>query len=65
MNYFGMVYISFKERTYGMAIMPLCCNIAWEISYWLVHPPKYQAKLAMFGMGLSINLGVMYAAIIF
>lgn len=64
-NYFGMVYTSFKERTYGMAIMPLCCNIAWEIVYCLIHPSKNRVELSVFALGLVINLGVMYAAIVF
>lgn len=64
-NYVGMVYTSFKERTYGMAIMPLCCNIAWEIVYCLFYPSKSQAELGVLAMGLFINMGVMYAAISF
>lgn len=64
-NYFGMVYTSFKERTYCMAIMPLCCNIAWEIVYCLIHPSKNRLELSITALGLLINLGVMYAAILF
>ncbi|KAJ5911751.1 uncharacterized protein N7473_001054 [Penicillium subrubescens] len=64
-NYVGMVYTSFKERTYGMAIMPLCCNIAWEIVYCVVHPSKSRIELGVFVIGLLINFGVMYAAIVF
>jgi paspaline synthase len=32
-NYTGMLHKSFQDRTYGMAIMPLCSNIAWEVVY--------------------------------
>ncbi|KAB8071307.1 hypothetical protein BDV29DRAFT_193379 [Aspergillus leporis] len=64
-NYVGMVYVSFKERTYGMAIMPLCCNIAWEFVYSLVYPSKSLMERGVFAAGLLINLGVMYAAISF
>lgn len=31
-NYLAMIYHSYKDRTYGMAILPLCCNFAtWMI----------------------------------
>jgi paspaline synthase len=64
-NYVGMIYQSFKDETYGMAIMPLCCNIAWEIVYSLIYPSKSLMEQGVFIAGLSINIGVMYAAIKF
>ena len=62
-NYVGMVRYSFRDRTYGMAIIPLCCNIAWELVYTFVHPSKSIVERAVFLVGLTINTGVMYAAI--
>lgn len=64
-NYVGMVYISFRDKTYGMAIMPLCCNIAWEIVYGIIHPSKSWLEQGVFLAGLTINFAVMYAAIKF
>ncbi|KAK6813449.1 Terpene cyclase atmB [Aspergillus parasiticus] len=64
-NYVGMVYGSLKGRTYGMAIMPLCCNIAWEIVYGLIYPSKTVYEQGVFISGLTINLGVIYTAIKF
>nr|A0A140JWT2.1 RecName: Full=Terpene cyclase ptmB; AltName: Full=Penitrem biosynthesis cluster 1 protein B [Penicillium simplicissimum]BAU61559.1 putative membrane protein [Penicillium simplicissimum] len=64
-NYVGMIYQSFKDETYGMAIMPLCCNIAWEIVYSLIYPSKSLTEQGVFIAGLTINIGVMYAAIKF
>jgi paspaline synthase len=64
-NYVGMVYKSFKDKTYGMAIMPLCCNIAWEVVYGIIYPSKSWVEQGVFLAGLSINFGVMYAAIRF
>lgn len=61
-NYVGMVHRSFRDRTYGMAIIPLCCNIAWEIVYTFIHPSKNNVERTVFLLGLSINIGVMYAA---
>ncbi|RAL12585.1 uncharacterized protein BO97DRAFT_451130 [Aspergillus homomorphus CBS 101889] len=62
-NYIGMVYVSFRDKTYSMAIMPLCCNIAWEIVYGLVYPSKSLIEQGVFLIGLAINLGIIYAAI--
>ncbi|KAB8229866.1 uncharacterized protein BDW43DRAFT_302821 [Aspergillus alliaceus] len=64
-NYVGMVYKSFQDRTYGMAIMPLCSNIAWEVVYGLIYPSKTLVEQAVILSGLAINLAVMYAAIKF
>lgn len=64
-NYVGMVYKSFKDQTYGMAIMPLCCNIAWEVVYGVIYPSKSLVEQSVFLAGLTLNFGVMYAAIKF
>jgi paspaline synthase len=64
-NYAGMVYKSFEERTYCMAIMPLCCNIAWEVAYGLVYPSKSYLEHGVFLSGLAVNLCVIYTAITF
>ncbi|PLB38598.1 meroterpenoid cyclase pyr4 [Aspergillus candidus] len=64
-NYVGMVYKSFKDQTYGMAIMPLCCNIAWEVVYGIIYPSKSLVEQSVFLAGLTLNFGVMYAAIRF
>ncbi|KAM4067155.1 terpene cyclase atmB [Hirsutella rhossiliensis] len=37
-NYVGMIYKSLRDQTYGMALMPLCCNFAWELTYALIYP---------------------------
>ncbi|KAI9728829.1 MAG: hypothetical protein M1834_007216 [Cirrosporium novae-zelandiae] len=64
-NYIGMVYVSVRDRTYGMAIMPLCCNIAWEAVYGLIHPSKDPIEQGVFLSGLVINFAVIYTAIKF
>ncbi|OCK81419.1 hypothetical protein K432DRAFT_416056 [Lepidopterella palustris CBS 459.81] len=64
-NYIGMVQASFRDHTYGMAIIPLCNNIGWEIVYVFVHPSKSIVERTAFFTGLSLNVGVMYAAIRF
>jgi paspaline synthase len=64
-NYVGMVYKSFKDRTYGMSLMPLCCNIAWEVVYSLIYPSQSWIERGVFLSGLAINFGIMYSAIKF
>lgn len=64
-NYAGMVHKSFQDRTYGMGIMPLCCNIAWEVVYGLIYPSPSTLEQGVFLAGLTINFAIIYAAIRF
>lgn len=64
-NYISMVRHSFHDRTYSMSIIPLCCNIAWEIVYTLIYPSKSIFEQLVFSIGCLINVGVMYSAIKF
>lgn len=64
-NYVGMVRQSFRDQTYGMAIIPLCNNIGWEMVYAFVYPSKSAVERTVFVTGLSLNVGVMYAAVKF
>ncbi|CRL19196.1 unnamed protein product [Penicillium camemberti] len=64
-NYALMVYTSFKEGTYAMSIMPLCCNFAWEIVYGLIYPSKNRLERGLIMLELLINFGIIYAAISF
>ncbi|GKZ39377.1 hypothetical protein AbraIFM66950_000205 [Aspergillus brasiliensis] len=62
-NYAGMIHVSFKEKTYAMGIIPLCCNIAWEFVYGVVYPPKNRLELFATEMAVIVNIAVMYSAI--
>ncbi|PYH75095.1 AtmB protein [Aspergillus vadensis CBS 113365] len=62
-NYAAMIHISFKEKTYAMGIMPLCCNIAWEFSYGVIYPPKNRLELIVTVIALIVNVAIMYSAI--
>ncbi|KAH7044071.1 integral membrane protein [Macrophomina phaseolina] len=64
-NYVGMIYKSIKDRTYGMALMPLCCNFAWELVYALILPFDSGVEKWVHVTGLAFNCGVMYTAIKF
>ncbi|KAJ9237854.1 hypothetical protein DTO169E5_5025 [Paecilomyces variotii] len=64
-NYVGMVHQSFHDRTYSMAIFPLCCNIAWEIVYGLIYPSNDLIEKGACVTGLAINFAIIYAAVRF
>ncbi|KAJ8179082.1 hypothetical protein LV157_007418 [Aspergillus fumigatus] len=64
-NYLAMIYQSYKDRTYGMAILPLCCNFAWEFVYSVIYPSHNSAERAVLTTWMILNLFVMYTAIKF
>lgn len=39
MTYISLVYRGFKDKTYGMPIIPLALNVSWEITFSLIYPP--------------------------
>lgn len=64
-NYICMVQHSFRDKTYSMAIIPLCCNISWEMVYVFIYPSTSLLEHVVFIFGLAINAAVMYSAIKF
>ncbi|RAL12394.1 uncharacterized protein BO97DRAFT_344723 [Aspergillus homomorphus CBS 101889] len=64
-NYMGMIYKSFRDRTYGMALMPLCCNIACEFVYGVIHAPDCPLYQIIFLCWFVLNCAVIVAAIKF
>ncbi|KAJ5267343.1 hypothetical protein N7478_010736 [Penicillium angulare] len=64
-NYIAMIRKSFQDRTYGMALMPLCCNIACEFVYGVIYPPDIPIWPYIFASWLALNFLVVYAAMKF
>ncbi|PKX90479.1 uncharacterized protein P174DRAFT_497465 [Aspergillus novofumigatus IBT 16806] len=64
-NYFAMVHKSFQDQSYAMAIMPLCCNMAWEVVYGLIYPSPNPLEMGLFLIAVAIDFAVIYAAIRF
>ncbi|UZP40189.1 hypothetical protein NXS19_008005 [Fusarium pseudograminearum] len=62
-NYVGMIYKSLKDETYAMALMALCCNFAWELTYALIYPFGSDLEMYVHFSGLMLNCGVMYTAV--
>jgi paspaline synthase len=59
-----MIRKSFQDRTYAMALMPLCCNIAFEFVY-LLNPPENVSSLMVIACWLALNVPVVVTAIRF
>ncbi|KUL81846.1 hypothetical protein ZTR_09741 [Talaromyces verruculosus] len=38
LNYFSMLYTSWRHKLPSTGIFPICCDIAWEYVYAFVHP---------------------------
>ena len=38
-TYIALVYRGFKDKSYGMPLIPLALNIAWEITFSVIYPP--------------------------
>lgn len=64
-NYSLMVYQSFNDRTYGMSILPLCSNFAWEFVYTFIYPSDNFAEKVVISMYMILNFLVIYSAIKF
>ena len=62
-SYIAMAYASFRDKTYGNALIPLCNNIAWEFVYSFIHCPKLTFVRVENTGWFVLNLAVMYAAI--
>lgn len=61
-NYASMLWHAFTDSTYGMALLPLCSNIGWELTFVLVHPSPNSYEYGIFAALLTLNFGIMTAA---
>ncbi|KAJ5159368.1 uncharacterized protein N7482_006372 [Penicillium canariense] len=64
-NYALMAYISHRDQTYGMSVLPLCCNFAWEITYAVVYPPHNPIERFNVTLYLVLNVFIMAGAVRF
>ncbi|OBR09784.1 hypothetical protein CH63R_05476 [Colletotrichum higginsianum IMI 349063] len=62
-NYVGMIRKSLKDQTYAMALLPLCCNFAWELTYAIMYAFTTSLEKYVHFSGLLLNCGVMYTAV--
>lgn len=45
-TYVALVYRGVKDKSYGMPLVPLALNIAWELTFSLIYPPHASGGLA-------------------
>lgn len=64
-NYIGMIYKSFKDQTYSMALMPLCCNIACEFVYGVIHPVNVSIHSYVFASWFILDCMVAFTTLKF
>nr|UUG60174.1 terpene cyclase [Mycoleptodicus sp. DH-2022a] len=55
---------SWKDQSYGMPILAICCNITWEFIYGVVYPPAMAEQIA-FMPWIFIDLVLMYGTVKF
>lgn len=45
-TYIALVNRGIKDKSYGMPLIPLALNIAWEVTFSLIYPPHVSGGLA-------------------
>jgi paspaline synthase len=55
---------SYRDKSYGMPILSLCANIAWEFVYGVINPPGF-AEFVTFLPYFLVDLGLVYTTIKF
>jgi paspaline synthase len=60
--YMATIYTAFRERACWMPLIPLSCNLSWELVYVFLYPPP---RIPIVTFWLSLNLAVVYVAIRF
>ncbi|KAA8652641.1 uncharacterized protein ATNIH1004_001546 [Aspergillus tanneri] len=63
--YGAVLYQAFKDRSYGMSMMTICCNFAWELVYAFVHRSKDSTRQIVFVVWALLQAIILYSAIKF
>lgn len=45
-TYVALVYRGFKDKSYGMPLVPLAMNFAWEVTFSIIYPPHSGGMIA-------------------
>ncbi|OJJ99235.1 hypothetical protein ASPACDRAFT_120412 [Aspergillus aculeatus ATCC 16872] len=61
--YYGIIYYSYKDRSYSMPLISHCFNIAWEITFGFLFALDHWLITLTFQVATLSNLGTIYAAI--
>ncbi|XRM39596.1 hypothetical protein ABZX51_002946 [Aspergillus tubingensis] len=61
--YYGMIYRSYKDKSFAMPLISQCLNIAWEIVFGFLFSQDHWFITLSFQAAVISNCGVIYAAI--
>ncbi|RAL01021.1 uncharacterized protein BO80DRAFT_68455 [Aspergillus ibericus CBS 121593] len=61
--YAGMIYRSYKDKSFAMPLISQCLNIAWEITFGFLYAPDHWLVMLTFQVAVITNCGVIYSAI--
>ncbi|GKZ34630.1 hypothetical protein AbraIFM66950_004944 [Aspergillus brasiliensis] len=61
--YYGMIYRSYKDKSFAMPLICQCLNIAWEITFGFLFSLDHWLISLTFQVAVVSNLGVIFAAI--
>ena len=58
--YIALTYRGFKDKSYGMPLVPLALNFAWEMVFSLVYPPAATATagIVINGIWMLCDIGI-------
>ncbi|PWY95088.1 hypothetical protein BO94DRAFT_571712 [Aspergillus sclerotioniger CBS 115572] len=61
--YYGMIYRSYKDKSFSMPLISQCLNIAWELTFGYLCSLDHWLVTLSFQAAFISNCGVIYAAI--
>lgn len=61
--YYGMIYRSYKDKSFAMPLICQCLNIAWEITFGFLFSLDHWLISVTFQVAVVTNFGVIFAAI--
>lgn len=61
-TYIALVYRGFKDKSYGMPLVPLALNFAWELVFSIIYPPAATglAGIAVNAIWMICDLGIIF-----
>lgn len=60
--YIALIYRGIKDKSYGMPLVPLALNFAWELVFSIIYPPKNTgfAGTLINAIWMLCDLGIIY-----
>jgi len=60
--YIALIYRGLKDKSYGMPLVPLALNFAWELVFSIIYPPSTTgiAGTIINGIWMLCDIGILY-----